>query len=241
MSDLTLWQESTDTLDYEPPAHIDRSKCGANLTNYTKGCRCEMCRQAKAENKRRWVLGVRVCQHCDQEYARAGKGSGGTKFCARCISEGVYWRNAPGRGAPKEVDGSCARCGQAFHKKSSRRYDLCTECTQHPVFRVMMASLGKHKVPVGIVIAVLDWPYCANEQCGAWLLEQAQRKRSREHSGSKFLYNFAVDHDHRCCSGQDSCGQCIRGIICRDCNMAMPHRLDAFKAQGIADYLRAHG
>ncbi len=28
-----------------------------------------------------------------------------------------------------------------------------------------------------------------------------------------------VDHDHSCCSGRNSCGGCIRGIICERCNI----------------------
>jgi hypothetical protein len=40
---------------------------------------------------------------------------------------------------------------------------------------------------------------------------------------SEFSKNFAVDHDHRCCSSKKSCGKCIRGLICFDCNIALGH------------------
>lgn len=32
---------------------------------------------------------------------------------------------------------------------------------------------------------------------------------------------FHVDHDHACCPGSKSCGQCVRGLLCRGCNTAL--------------------
>jgi hypothetical protein len=50
---------------------------------------------------------------------------------------------------------------------------------------------------------------------------------------------LAVDHDHTCCSGDVTCGKCIRGLLCQPCNRMLGHLRDDPQAfERAAEYLR---
>lgn len=50
---------------------------------------------------------------------------------------------------------------------------------------------------------------------------------------------YCLDHDHSCCPGARGCPKCVRGLLCRRCNVAIGMlRDDANLADRAAQYLR---
>ncbi len=59
--------------------------------------------------------------------------------------------------------------------------------------------------------------------------------------------NLHIDHDHKCCApGKNTCGKCVRGVICNSCNQAVGKmenglmRPDFHKYDLIKQYLEAY-
>ena len=45
---------------------------------------------------------------------------------------------------------------------------------------------------------------------------------------------LAVDHDHECCDGPTSCGQCVRGLLCGPCNQMIGRYREAALRRALA-------
>jgi hypothetical protein len=48
---------------------------------------------------------------------------------------------------------------------------------------------------------------------------------------------WVVDHDHECCPGTKSCGECIRGILCSRCNLGLGHFFEPKTVLAAYNYL----
>ncbi len=49
---------------------------------------------------------------------------------------------------------------------------------------------------------------------------------------------LSVDHDHKCCPDDGSCGKCVRGLLCRACNQGLGQFDDSIeRLRSAIDYL----
>jgi hypothetical protein len=56
----------------------------------------------------------------------------------------------------------------------------------------------------------------------------------------KMNRRLSVDHDHSCCPGKRSCGRCVRGLLCANCNTGLGHLGDDLdRLVAAAEYLRS--
>lgn len=102
----------------------------------------------------------------------------------------------------------------------------------------------------------------SKERWAAMSAESKLRKRALRHGINDLMYNDlmelqggkcavcktaepeAIDHDHRCCPGTYSCGQCVRGLLCGHCNRGLGHFNDEIdRLESAIEYLKipAHG
>lgn len=49
-----------------------------------------------------------------------------------------------------------------------------------------------------------------------------------------------VDHDHSCCPGKKTCGNCIRGLVCWNCNVFLG-KLEGRVGVAALEYLQLWG
>lgn len=194
-------------------------------SGYRYGCRCPRCvhaKRAKAPSTTCHVDGcgnVRVKQRkvcvdhlprcrfpgCDNPKRLVQA----AKYCeehATCV-DGAITGN---RFASREVE--CYLCGAPCMTHAQRSWYLCSE-HQH---LGMVAKQWRRHHNMNAVLAQKLFAEASCWICGgdlSWRFHHFCRKDD----------TIQVDHDHRCCNRQTSCGNCIRGLAHPACNRELGH------------------
>ena len=134
-----------------------------------------------------------------------------------------------------------------FHKDSSTRTGLsswCKEC-KNPQYYLKVKGQKNRGLKVGDAKVCLScgktfsWGG-SSSSCPACAMEYERLRVFKRHGITESTYlsmyedqgrvcaickvdkpKMCIDHDHSCCPGNFSCGGCIRGIICSNCNSAI--------------------
>ena len=157
-----------------------------------------------------------VAREQDRDRQRRKRGDG-KRQPIDCIMCGTRFQPNPLGAIPK----ACPDCRQQFYNQRPPRPPVDREVRRN---RTMLRSYG---------ITLQERDEMLAKQGGVCLIcgtpETAQRR-------------LQVDHDHDCCSGNETCGRCIRGLICQQCNRAMGLlNDDAGTIAAVVKYLRAGG
>ena len=171
----------------------------------------------------------RICQACEQPFTRDTPGAG-TRYCStECKRIGYHPTATPAL--------HCDWCNTPAPHRGRHRGGVwpyvCANCTE-PIHH-LLTRLKDHHVPPDKARRLITDPGC--EICGVDIVI-----KRRDPITSKIRSLLVIDHDHDCCPGAHSCGNCVRGLICHGCNIALGMaRNDVATLHAMVTYLTVYG
>lgn len=149
----------------------------------------------------------------------------------------------PDCGRPHKARGLCKAHNDHVRKAQALRpvqaYGLGLACVEKGCDRLSIARgrCARHRqvlydVAVRYNITIEQYDALSDAQGGACAICRGVNANG---------YRLSIDHDHACCPGGKSCGQCVRALLCAKCNFILGHANDdAARLRAAADYLDGH-
>jgi hypothetical protein len=141
------------------------------------------------------------------EFHKYSKSPDGYKhFCKVCVREYDLAEDDPKRVMPRKKKGKlvhCRRCEQYLDKSNfwGDKETYCRECKKY----------------VGINNNLKNKNLTMEKYSE---LEKSQNGVCKICGGTDYK-RLSVDHDHACCPGEKTCGNCTRGLLCSRCNRTL--------------------
>ena len=159
----------------------------------------------------------------------------GTKICKKCGEEKDINLFRIRRGNKDGRAGDCNNCRNKLRREDRPRKDAIASQqrqnrTEDPKYFRNYELRRRHQITLEEFEEMFDKQGRVCAACGS------------SESGETPPRTWNIDHDHACCPGRKhTCGQCIRGILCRWCNTALGcARDDQKRLLGLVDYLNRY-
>lgn len=130
------------------------------------------------------------------------------KYCPKCqVSQ------------PKENfhkgNGYCKPCKKEYDNKHKANWKFEP---YHRINRYKAHLKKRYSMSLEELVVVYD------SQGGCCPICNKSLPHPADENGDKWQTN--IDHNHACCSTDTTCGKCVRGLLCRDCNLMIGHAKD---------------
>jgi hypothetical protein len=166
---------------------------------------------------------ARQCLYCEREFKPKMID---TRFCSRsCAGKHNFRVKQASRGVSR-AGRPCKNCGGEISRdlRTDRQYCSPSCGYQWNGRRSNIRKMGISPEQFDALLAAQGGT-CAIRGCSATVCGNGRR--------------LHIDHDHECCPGRWSCGECIRGLLCDRHNIAAGMlRNSADECDAMGDYLR---
>lgn len=180
-----------------------------------RGSWCRPCLAAYNKGRRPHVEHDPIaCDYCGKEFVPKQVKPGQRRYCSgACKTSAGYWRNNP------REQRECPICGtdiSHMRRDAKSCSDKCGVELRRRDGRLKAISRKALLARYGLTQEAFD----------ALLAEQGGRCAICGSTDPKTHHGrWHIDHDHSCCPNRDqrTCGECVRGLLCGQCNLGLGH------------------
>lgn len=202
---------------------------------------CNTCNSSKSEEEFSWnaskISRMSKCKTCFRDAARLRVAKSRNKLrpddwqpkvtaqeacsplghvCIICKERKNCSGYFPNKSFKYNHDSTCKQCKDARRKERFANHQRSLdEGTYESWFRKDQIARLKSRFN----ITVQQYEYMLKQQNNVCFVCEQPETRKSGHTGREM--NLSVDHDRRCCPANKSCGKCIRGLLCTDCNTSL--------------------